>query len=258
VTPRKKSREKETYRIKRLLKSDIATLSLAYLRPHHIAAFRDKRLAQVGTQAVRHDLNLINNLFSVASREWDLNLPANPLANLALPAISKPRERRVSEKELAVLLEAARRIAPDYLPDLIVWLIETAMRKGEALRVTRDDYDPRNGTIILPETKNGHARRVPLSPKAIEILTRRTSNGMHRPFNVAESLLRSHWHRTIKATGANNLHVHDLRHEGISRLFERSLTVPEVASISGHRDIRQLARYAHSDPKVIAAKLNLA
>jgi hypothetical protein len=103
VTPRKRSKEKETYRIKRLLSSDIAGLSLAYLRPHHIAAFRDKRLAQVGTQAVRHDLNLINNLFSVAGREWDLNLPANPLANLALPAISKPRERRVSEEELTSL-----------------------------------------------------------------------------------------------------------------------------------------------------------
>jgi integrase len=42
-----------------------------------------------------------------------------------------------------------------------------------------------------------------------------------------------------------DLHFHGLRHEAISRFFEMSLTAPEVASISGHRDIRMLMRYAH-------------
>jgi integrase len=40
-------------------------------------------------------------------------------------------------------------------------------------------------------------------------------------------------------------HFHDLRHEAISRFFEMGLTTPEVSSISGHRDIRILMRYAH-------------
>ena len=44
---------------------------------------------------------------------------------------------------------------------------------------------------------------------------------------------------------APDLHFHDLRHEAISRFFEMGLTTPEVASISGHRDIRMLMRYAH-------------
>jgi integrase len=42
-----------------------------------------------------------------------------------------------------------------------------------------------------------------------------------------------------------DLHFHDLRHESISRFFEMGLTTPEIASISGHRDIRMLMRYAH-------------
>ena len=45
--------------------------------------------------------------------------------------------------------------------------------------------------------------------------------------------------------GCPDLHFHDLRHEAISRFFEMGLTTPEVASISGHRDIRMLMRYAH-------------
>jgi integrase len=51
----------------------------------------------------------------------------------------------------------------------------------------------------------------------------------------------------LKGTGIEDLHFHDLRHEAISRFFEMGLTVPEVASISGHRDTRMLLRYAHAD-----------
>jgi integrase len=42
-----------------------------------------------------------------------------------------------------------------------------------------------------------------------------------------------------------DLHFHDLRHEAISRLFERGLNVAEVAAISGHRELRMLQRYTH-------------
>ena len=42
-----------------------------------------------------------------------------------------------------------------------------------------------------------------------------------------------------------DLHFHDLRHEAISRLFERGFSVPQVAAISGHEDFRMLARYTH-------------
>ena len=40
-----------------------------------------------------------------------------------------------------------------------------------------------------------------------------------------------------------NFTFHDLRHEAISRMFEKGLNVPEVASISGHKTASQLFRY---------------
>jgi integrase len=42
----------------------------------------------------------------------------------------------------------------------------------------------------------------------------------------------------VKRAGLVNLRFHDLRHEAISRFFEKGLSVPEVALISGHRDPR--------------------
>ena len=50
----------------------------------------------------------------------------------------------------------------------------------------------------------------------------------------------------IKKNGnIKDLHFHDLRHEAISRFFEKGLSMPEVALISGHKDVRMLFRYTH-------------
>ena len=57
--------------------------------------------------------------------------------------------------------------------------------------------------------------------------------------------------------GIDDLNFHDLRHEAISRFFEMGLTAPEVASISGHKDIRMLFRYAHATQSTIIGKFKM-
>ena len=42
-----------------------------------------------------------------------------------------------------------------------------------------------------------------------------------------------------------DLRFHDLRHEGISRLFELGNTIPQVAAVSEHRSWNSLQRYTH-------------
>ena len=56
--------------------------------------------------------------------------------------------------------------------------------------------------------------------------------------------------------GIENLYIHDLRHEAISRLFEMGLSIPEVALISGHRDPRMLFRYTHLRAEDVAEKIH--
>ena len=51
----------------------------------------------------------------------------------------------------------------------------------------------------------------------------------------------------------NDLHFHDLRHEGISRLFEADWDIQQVAAVSGHRDWKMLQRYTHLRPSYIAS-----
>jgi site-specific recombinase XerD len=45
-----------------------------------------------------------------------------------------------------------------------------------------------------------------------------------------------------------------LRHEAVSRFFEMGMSVPEVALISGHKDVRQLFRYTHLHPENVFKK----
>ena len=54
--------------------------------------------------------------------------------------------------------------------------------------------------------------------------------------------------------GITDLRFHNLRHEAVSRFFEMGMSVPEVALISGHKDVRQLFRYTHLNPENVFKK----
>ena len=75
-------------------------------------------------------------------------------------------------------------------------------------------------------------------------------------FTVSGNALRLAWERLRRRAGVLELRFHDLRHEAVSRFFEKGLNVPEVAMISGHRDLRMLFRYTHPKPEEVAAKLS--
>ena len=53
----------------------------------------------------------------------------------------------------------------------------------------------------------------------------------------------------VRCHSARNF-LHDLRHEAISRMFEKGLNVPEVASISGHKTVSQLFRYVQVNARL--------
>jgi integrase len=56
--------------------------------------------------------------------------------------------------------------------------------------------------------------------------------------------------------GLGTLHFHDLRHEAASRLFEKGLNVMEVATITGHKNLKHLQRYTHLRAEDLALKLD--
>ena len=162
------------------------------------------------------------------------------------PKSSCSRNRRLTSFEYNYLVNNNK--VNSKLKVIIELALETGMRRGEILKIERQHLKDR--TLIIPLTKNGHSREIPLTSKAFNIL-----HDSNLPFNMTQNALKLAWSRLKKKGNIKNLHFHDLRHEAISRFFEKGLSIPEVALISGHKDVRMLFRYTHLKAEDILSKL---
>ena len=97
-------------------------------------------------------------------------------------------------------------------------------------------------TAFLPMTKNGSSRWVPVSDEAVSNLSVVSKYEEH-PFPVTDVAFRQAWDRLRTRATITNLTFHDLRHEAISRMFDRGMKIHEVMAVSGHRTASQLFRY---------------
>ena len=254
VTPQKRSSRSEQSRIKTLLAHPMAQVAVTRVTPDMVASYRDRRLQVVSGDAVRRELSILRHCFEVARKEWGTPLPTNPVHGITLPEPSRARDQRL-EAEAGQKLHAAIGSAHAwYLRPLMELAIETGMRRGELLSLQWRHVSLERRTAHLPITKNGHARTVALTPKAIEILKALPQTD-GRVLPVSGNAVRLAWERLRKRAGLPGLRFHDLRHEAVSRFFEAGLSIPEVALMSGHRDTRMLMRYTHLRPEALAEKL---
>lgn len=254
VVPRKRSADREFYMLRVILRHPIARVSLHSLTATEIAKYRDYRLTLVKGDTVRRELAIVRHCFEVAKNEWGFMLPSNPVHKVKLARAGNPRERRANPGELEKLLAACEASRCHWLPAIIQLAVETGMRRSELLAMRWEDVDLEARTVLLRNTKNGLPHSVPLSPLALNVIKDMLRCGA-TVFIISANALRLAWERLKRRAGVSGLRFHDLRHEAISRFFEKGLNVPEVAMISGHRDPRTLFRYTHPKAEEVAAKL---
>lgn len=229
---------------------------LSCLSVRDLNDYRDRRLKLVKPSTLRRELNPLRHLLSVARVSWGIPVP-DLFLGLALPPEGKGRQRRLQAGELDQILSE---VSP-LVQGVVLYALETGARRGEILGAVREDIDIEARLWTIPDSKNGHLRRVPLSLKAVEVLQRTIlypHGSKDKVFPMSPNALRLSFSRALKRAGIKGLTFHDLRHEAISRLFEKGLSVTEVASISGHRDIRMLLRYGHGDKDRILGLLDQA
>jgi len=141
---------------------------------------------------------------------------------------------------------------------LIVLAIETAMRRGEMLALQWQHVDLVRCVVHLPLTKNGDSRDIPLSRRAVatlkELLAEK-GRDPERVFPVTGNSIRLAFEHLRVRAQMDDFHFHDLRHEGVSRLFEKGFNIAEVSTISGHKELRMLQRYTHLRAVDLVARL---
>jgi len=182
-------------------------------------------------------------------------LDKNPADNLKKPSSNPARERRLSGGELLALIKASSHTRNPHIIPIILFALETGMRRGEILGLEWQSIDLKKRVAFLPLTKNGTSREVPLSSKAVTILEEERMNKYSVPFPINDNAFRLAWDKLKKRAAISDLKFHDLRHEAISRFFEAGLSLVEVATISGHKDPKMLFRYTHLKASDISKKL---
>lgn len=251
-TPRKKGATTERIMLNAFLRHAISRKPLSSLTQSDFAAYRDERLAAVKPASIRRQLMTVRAVLSKAMTDWNVPLRNNPMAGLKLPAQENKRQRRLSPKEWERIMRAERQDTNPLTLLIARFCLETAMRRGEVLALKWLDVDLERSTAIIREAKSGEGRVVPLTQGAVHVLLEvadlpaSTSKAATDPvFPITTITLHASWRGLVSRAGIVDLRFHDLRHEAISRLFELGLTAPEVATISGHRTVAQLFRYAH-------------
>ena len=165
---------------------------------------------------------------------------------------------------------------PQALRLLFVLAVESAMRLREIYTLTRAQVQLEQRTVFLDKTKNGDKRQVPLSSVASAALREYLvgagagqdagGNALLLPLwdgdASARALVRTSdflsgmYAQIFEQAGARGLRFHDLRHEAVSRLFERtSLSETAIMRISGHKSHRMLLRYSNLRGSTLASAL---
>lgn len=258
VSPLKRGAVQEMQRIDVLRRHELAYRTMIGLSQQDIASFRDERLQSVAPSTTVRELAILRHVLEVAIRDWGLPLAKNVVKLVRRPVIRNERSRRLTGDEEQRLLDACDTGKIPFLRTLLIVAIETGMRRGELLGLKWTDFSHNRRVLTLAMTKNGSGRDVPLSQRAFEALTEWKSRAdVDQPlvFPLSAGSLEQVWRRLLIRADIKGLRFHDLRHEGVSRLFECGLNVIEVSSISGHRDIRILKRYTHLIADELVARL---
>lgn len=216
---------------------------------------------EVKPQTAGNYLSHLASIFSIARPAW--GFPLDELAmddarkvtkQLGVTSRSEKRDRRPGLKELDQIMQhfgAVRRRRPDSNPmqQIVAFALFSTRRLEEITRIVWSDLDEEGSRVMVrdlkhPGAKIGNDQWCDFPPEALRIVLSmpRTED---RIFPYSGEAIGMAFTRAIKLLEIDDLHFHDLRHEGASRLFEMGWNIPHVAAVTGHRSWNSLKRYTH-------------
>lgn len=247
MTKRKKGRDVESTRIAMFTKK-LGHVLLKDLSPLSIMALVDERLQSVCSDTVRRELTVLSAAIEagITLKDFKFDNPVKIAIRklVSTNTLTSPvkRDRRLVGDEYSKILEYLGKDNA-VMADVITLLVESAMRRGELVKY-RGDHLRADG-LLIADDKMGKTTVIPLSSKARAILER-YPNG----FGLKGDSISDCFRRACRRLGFKDLRLHDLRHEAASRLFEKSLDVQQVSTIT-RQSWAVLEKYTHPKNKDI-------
>lgn len=236
---------------------------VAALTPQHLVAYATMRREEgAGPYTINMDVSKLGTVMRYAGVAIGAVLPdvvgaARPLlAHLRLIGGGGKRERRPTEDELRRVLAYLHEHRGLVYAEAVAFAATSAMRRGEVCAITWAAIDEatRVATIERKHPRRGKvAERVPLLGEAWDIAKRQPASDDGRIFPVEPGTLSKYFTAACRALAIPDLHLHDMRHEGTSRLFEAGYAIEQAALVTGHKDWRNLRRYTQLRPEDLTA-----
>ncbi|MGF6878403.1 tyrosine-type recombinase/integrase [Paraburkholderia sp. MM5477-R1] len=216
---------------------------------------------KVKPQTVGNYMSHLAAVVHVARPAWGYPLDEQQLVDartvlkkLGATSKSRQRDRRPTIEELDRIMThfgeiRVRRPASAPMQALTAFAIFSTRRLEEMLRIAHEDLDEAHSRVLVrdlkhPGQKIGNDVWCDLPPEAMRIIKAQpTKKG--RIFPYTNDAVGAAFTRACQFLAIEDLHLHDMRHEGTSRLFEMGLTIPHVAAVTGHRSWSSLKRYTH-------------
>ena len=163
-------------------------------------------------------LALISSIFTFAVQNeyWS---GVNPCAAISRNRENK-RERFVMPDELPLFFSALAECPSPVTRDFIMMSLLTGARRTNVLQMRWQEIYPDRGEWVIPHTKNGTPQRIPLLPKAFDVLKLRREDisfpgsefvfpGIGKTGHLAEP--KKAWASVLKKANLTDLRLHDLR-----------------------------------------------
>ncbi|MNV08396.1 Phage integrase family protein [compost metagenome] len=215
----------------------------------------------VQPQTAGNDLAHLGAVLSIARPAWGYQVDPHAMGDarkvlrkLGYNLKSRERDRRSSLAELGKILSyyeemQGRRRSSINMLKVVGFAIFSTRRLDEITRIRWADVDEAGQRVMVRDMKNpgqkiGNDVWCHLPDEAWRILQSMPKERAEIfPYN--SSSISTAWAKACKFLEIGDLHFHDLRHDGVSRLFEMNWDIPRVSSVSGHRDWNSLRRYTH-------------
>jgi integrase len=245
--------------LKTIKNSDLGEARCSHITSHKLVAYARDLTKTVEPQTCGNYFSHLSNIFTVARPAWGYPLSRQEfddavtvIKKLGLIRKGNERNRRPTLEELDQLMEHFGRIRenrPSSIPmqKIVAFALFSTRRQEEITLLRWDDLE--EDRILVrdmkhPGDKKGNNVYCELPPEAVAIVKSMSREG-DCIFPYSTDAISAAFTRGCKILGIEDLRFHDLRHEGISRLFEMGRTIPQVAAVSGHRSWTSLKRYTH-------------
>lgn len=229
-----------------------------------IVAFAQSLSSGRDPSTVGNYMSHLASVFAVAKPAWGYPLDRQAMEDarvvtyrMGITAKSKERDRRPTLEELDALMmhfEQAHKRRPSSIPmaRIVAFAIFSTRRQEEIVRMNWADFEPEHSRVMIrdmkhPGQKDGNDTWCDLTPEAVEII-KAMPNVAGQIFPYTTDAISAAFTRACQFLEIEDLRFHDLRHDGISRLFEirwQGGSIPHVAAVSGHRSWKSLQRYTH-------------